>query len=189
MFTELDTSTWPIQDLKIYFSETVHSDLQDYRLIIRNEVSRTLKSLGFLPEDTLNLQAVPRHSKVSISISHCPAGSLFAIQTKSLPIGVDIESIRRIRRKVIERVSSPLEVEQCPNWRLLFTAKEAAWKANPNQQTAPTISHIETSYWKPLNENSYLYQAKEKRGVNKGQGFSIERNDFFASIYQWDGRN
>jgi hypothetical protein len=75
------------------------------------------------------------------SVSHCPLASGFALSHQR--IGFDIEDQRRLHAVVIERVSTPEEVQACPLLPGLWVAIESAFKA-----PLKVISELRIFDWK-----------------------------------------
>ncbi len=89
---------------------------------------------NFVFEDALDLRNVPQ--KIGVpgkdlysSLSHTEDVGVFVLD--SSPVGVDFENRVRIQKSVVERICQDKELTLDPNFQLLWSIKEAAFKSVP----------------------------------------------------------
>lgn len=125
---------------------------ENKRMMIRQGLLRHLKSKidtaqHFKIENKLlNLNERPQKLIIEDnvfynSISHTQNQGIFV--TSNSPIGIDLEITTRITRKLIERISTFQEIALTPDLEVLWSIKEASFKALPMAQQTKTISSIE----------------------------------------------
>ncbi|MBL7543925.1 MAG: hypothetical protein JNL11_08920 [Bdellovibrionaceae bacterium] len=100
---------------------------------------------NFVFEDVLDLRNVPQSIAVPgreyySSLSHTEDTGVFVLD--SSPIGVDYENRERILQDIVKRVSRESEFNLNPDFQLLWSIKEAAFKAIPFIIQPKTISEI-----------------------------------------------
>ena len=172
--------------LKLYLLKNVTSKTPNHRTILRKKLLETLTDLSVSTEDPaslLNLDKIPSHPKVGLSLSHCTTGSALLIDLDNKPIGVDLEEAARISDKLIHRVSLGDEESLAPNPHWLFTSKEAAWKALNTQVNVPTISHLKTRDWHKNDSNWYTYKVEVNDFGVDGTGYFTQFSDTYLSFY------
>lgn len=116
------------------------------RFELRNALYDFLKNeKEFVFEDALDLRNVPQ--KIGIngknyysSLSHTDEIGVFAFD--SSPIGVDFENLEKIKKETVARVSQKMEMALNPNFQLIWSIKEAAFKAIPFLVQPKTASDI-----------------------------------------------
>jgi len=83
--------------------------------------------------------ATPRPIPISISISHCDGLGLAAVADQPARVGVDLERAGQIEREHLRYFLSPAEwlVAERAGATLVWTLKEAAWKALQLDDTTP----------------------------------------------------
>ncbi len=116
------------------------------RFELRNSLYRFLKEdKQFIFEDALDLRNVPQ--KIGIgpkdffsSLSHTDSTGVFAFD--SHPIGVDFENVEKVKLTVVERVSHKEELKLHDKHQILWSIKEAAFKAIPFIIQPKTVSDI-----------------------------------------------
>ena len=151
-------------DLELYFSDEIHSTNEDYRKNIRTFLWKQLAEKGISEsekENILNLEKVPREiGSYFATISHSKKAAAVALSKK--PVGVDTEDLQRISTGLINRIATGSERQSTPQPNLLFSAKEACWKACSSTWKISTISQIETYDWKetPLGWSTFLAKFK-----------------------------
>jgi phosphopantetheinyl transferase (holo-ACP synthase) len=153
----------------LYSSETFFSDVRkswgsenpNYRTEIRKGILEYLKlhHPEQVADSIWDLDAPPILKSMFVSISHCNGMGGFVLCSKS--IGFDIEEKSRISEKIIERVSTPEELSSCPDFGLLWPAKEAIFK---NSTEFYTISHIQVSNWQLSQNGIYNFTSLSANG-------------------------
>lgn len=100
---------------------------------------------SFVFEDALDLRNVPQ--KIGVpgkdhysSLSHTENTGVFVLD--SAPVGVDYENRERVEQKIVERVCHPDELKLSSNFQLLWSIKEASFKAIPFIVQPKTISDL-----------------------------------------------
>ncbi|HEX4924186.1 MAG TPA: hypothetical protein VFV50_08870 [Bdellovibrionales bacterium] len=126
---------------------------------IRVQLTAELDKRGWRsPKDELE-DSPPYSPKFSISISHSPAGGGFAVVPKPYQVGLDLEDEKRLTEKITARVCQEGEMNDAPDWRHLFTAKEAVFKALWEREQPATIAQIRIFDWAPV-KGGYLFKAQ-----------------------------
>ena len=120
-----------------------------------------------------DLNAPPVLKSLFVSISHCQGMGGFVLSSKSL--GFDIEDTSRITQKIIDRVSSEEELKACPQFELLWPAKEATFKCSTEFYT---ISHIQILSWGKSQNDTYTFTSLT---VN-GWAFSESHHSYAVAI-------
>ena len=132
-----------------------------FREKLREDLFCTLSSVGNQPIKLLNDLRTPGSRPllpgISYSISHSPDLGGWASLVGPSKLGFDIELIDRPSRKVLDRVSSPLEVLQAPSVAALWCAKEAVFKALDGRPQL--LSNIRIQSWKKNEAHKYFFQA------------------------------
>ena len=105
-------------------------------------------------------------------------------QSKTGPLGVDIESRKRNCARACQRVCRQEELSSAPSFQILWTAKEASFKSLENQNKNPqTISQIVTSHWQKRSSNTFLFQATDVKNPKVFiQGVSALNHSFVLSV-------
>ncbi len=111
------------------------------------------------------------------SVSHCPIASGFIIANSA--VGLDLESIERIHRPLVARISSPSEMDLAPFFEALWVAKESAFKAVARQQNLKVISQIEVVRW-TNSQNKFYFEIKNFVGL----GYVEVQDNLILGIYQ-----
>lgn len=182
----MQTVSLPIsqKDLSIFFIPEITSEQEDHRLSLRklllDEISKQTK---VNIEQILNLEQLPKVRDFTISLSHSKAGSSFCFAKSKNPIGIDIESIDRIGPKLIKRIASQEEITQCPQPKMLFGAKEAAWKALNKPLQIATIPQVVTHQWKNISKDWYQFNVQTSDSKRDGFGFVHEFSGIYLSFY------
>lgn len=116
------------------------------RFDLRTSLYNFLKDKkNFVFEDALDLRNVPQ--KIGVpgkdhysSLSHTEDIGVFVLD--SAPVGVDYEDRSRIQQKIVERVCTPDELKLSSNFQLLWSIKEASFKAIPFIVQPKAISEL-----------------------------------------------
>jgi hypothetical protein len=169
-------------------STELSSNTPDYRNNLRRSLLQQLQRQGYkgLNPTILDLSHPPSAPGWSISLSHCPQACLMAIATKEVLVGVDIEVTQRIQPQIVARVASTEELDHCPDYWRLFTAKEAAWKALNSQYPTQLMSHIGTLDWHPINKGLWTFKLQIDGKNLDGYGFSLDKGDLNIACYFQD---
>jgi len=139
-----------------------------FRENIRASIQETLKTGdGAAISD---LETPPRPLQWSVSISHSAQfGGWLAIHLPAR-IGFDIEDSARIRKEVIERMSTPQEIAECPNAAFLWCAKEAYFKSLAQDQPQ-AITQLNISDWRQIDPGVHSFIASPHK---PGMGWIVE---------------
>ncbi len=157
---------------ELYLSNSINSNCDNFRLLIRKEIYKFLQKQGLANESLQDLSiSPPKLADISLSISHCSLGSVFAYALNSQPLGVDLEDKSRLSDQIIVRISDDEERALSPIPNLLFSAKEALWKAIASSPWAvPTISQIKITQWESVDEKTWQYRACMQEKQIPGSG-------------------
>lgn len=140
----------------------------------------------FVFEDVLDLRNIPQ--KIGIndknyfsSLSHTEEIGVFVFDL--LPIGVDFENRHKITKEIVKRVSQPAELRLYSDFKILWSIKEAAFKAIPFIAQPKTLAEIKIKTIAPVVEKKivdfevFTFSAAIKTLPSltiKGIGFSNE---------------
>jgi 4'-phosphopantetheinyl transferase superfamily len=132
------------------------SENLDYRTEIRKGILEYLKTHhpDQVSKSIWDLEAPPVLPSLFVSISHCVGMGGFVLSSKSL--GFDIEDKTRITQKIIDRVSSEEELKTCPQFELLWPAKEAIFKCSTEFYT---IAHIQIQHWEKSQYETFSFKS------------------------------
>jgi 4'-phosphopantetheinyl transferase EntD len=160
-------------DVTIFLLQNTETELQTQRLNLRRHLVDRLKQFNqpTRPE-LLDLLKVPLHSDLSISLSHAKAYSCFAWCPKPATIGADIEDLLRLKTSLLTRVSSPSEMSTAPREELLWSCKEAVFKAVP---AVNVLSSVEIFDFLPLQNEVWRFRARETKTQTVLQGYGEVR--------------
>lgn len=149
---------------KLKSDETFHVDIRstwgsenpNYRAEIRKGILEYLKlnHPNEITQSVWDLDSPPVLPSMFVSISHTNGMGGFVLSSKSL--GFDIEDKSRITQKIIDRVSTEEELKSCPNFELLWPAKEAIFKCSTEFYT---ISHIQITQWLPAQNETFEFKS------------------------------
>jgi phosphopantetheinyl transferase (holo-ACP synthase) len=141
----------------------------DLRTALYNYLKETKK---FVFEDALDLRNVPQKfggpdKDYYSSLSHTDEIGVFAVD--SYPIGIDYENKDRIKKEIVERVCIKDELNLSSDFQILWSIKEAAFKAipfivQPKTMTDITVTKITSLQNKLLNGyHSFSFSADLKK--------------------------
>lgn len=105
------------------------------RFELRNLLYQFLKEKkGFVFEDVLDLRNVPQkigneERNYYCSLSHTEDVGVFVIDSQ--PIGVDFENRTRIKQEVVARICHKQEMALNPDFQIVWSMKESAFKSIP----------------------------------------------------------
>ena len=147
---------------------------QKLRLILLNHLEEFI-SLDPYRAELATPGKKPSIPFASISISHCRilGGFIFSINSH-IPIGLDIEEVKRVKPNMIARLSQQQEIQQAPTDSLLWVAKESSFKCLPISTGQMFLSHIYISHWQTLQSNAYSFSFQAKSFHGKGIAFLEE---------------
>lgn len=127
----------------------------------------------------------------AISVSHCQAMGGFVgltdLHPAGLQIGFDIEEIHRVTEAVTKRVAhhrddNPLVEEP---WALLWTAREAAFKALAGPEQPQVISQIRLGEWRNPQQNIWTFTFQSS-GCAPGEGFAWTADELQYALCLWN---
>ncbi len=160
-------------DVALFLLQNTETDLQSQRVNLRRHLVDGLKQFNHSTKpELLDLLKVPQHSDLSISLSHTKAYSCFGWCPKPSAIGVDIEDLLRLKTSLITRISSPREISTAPRWELLWSCKEAVFKAVP---AVNVLSFVEIFDFLPLQNEVWRFRARETKTQTVLQGYGEVR--------------
>ncbi len=155
-------------DVSLFLLQNTEPDLQTQRLNLRRQLMDGLKHARHTTHpDLLDLLKLPQHPQVSISLSHTKSYSCFGWCEKPCSLGVDIEDLTRLKQSVVARVASPSEMSTAPRWELLWSCKEAVFKAIPNVNV---LSSVEIFDFHLHQNDVWSFRARETKTQTVLQG-------------------
>ena len=116
---------------------------EGHRDAIRGHLARVL---GVTDPTVTNLSAPPELNHWSVSITHTLDRGGWLAVPKPRRIGFDLEVRARVREATVRRMCSPEEVARVGDLALLWSAKEALFKAMAKGQPA-TLSQLKIAEW------------------------------------------
>lgn len=169
-------------DLNI-FSE-FSSEQNNHRALIREHIIKNYDSSLSAQEkiNIKNLDMLPQSKDLFFSISHNQ--NMGGYTTCSLKHGFDIEVLFRISEKIVTRVSTIAEIKNAPDYKFLWCAKEAAYKALSNSNLI--ISDFEIYDWVSQNKTGlwcYRVRSDKTLELKRNIGFLFVANEQMLSIY------
>lgn len=177
-------SQMQIDLLDLNLSPLFNSNQNNYRQLIRDEISKNHKS-DLNTEEILsiqNLDTYPKTSSVFFCISHNQ--ELGGYSVASCKHGFDIELKSRISTAIVQRVSTEAELSSAPDSKFVWCAKEAAFKAL--SPTVITVADLEVVDWQSQNETGlWAYRVTSKKTLDQtyNLGFLFQDNTQIYSIY------
>ncbi|MGE0528351.1 MAG: 4'-phosphopantetheinyl transferase superfamily protein [Bdellovibrionales bacterium] len=153
-----------------------------YREQIRDSLARSLPALGREERHSLaNLSAPPRVSNWSISISHCQSHGAWVAVPRPWKIGFDLEQTKRLRRPLIERISTAEERQSAGRAEWLWVAKEAYFKALENEQPL-TFAQLRIGDWSRA-QGVFRCQGLSASGSSVGLGFVLDGAEVTCCLF------
>lgn len=151
----------------IKFSEKYGSHNPDHRKNIREDILKnyTSRFMSSQREKFLDLKQRPEIPGAFLSISHTADVGAWIVGPR--PVGIDIEQTARLTERLIRRVCRQSEIlsaqENVETWKILWAAKESAYKA---------LSHV--SDIRVMSEIEILWP--QKGDLNHGENFYLSHN-------------
>lgn len=169
-----------LDKIEIQLCEEWSSQFDDSRIKIRKYIFE-----HFEPnEQLLDLNLTPNLLNFSLSISHNKLLGGFALTSRSINLGFDVEVKDRVRIDLVARVSKKQELETAPGAAALWVAKEAAFKSLRGEAQPKTLSEVEIGDWCAVAPNTYSCRILNKDSenfsglvyMNSQQAYSLFRN-------------
>ncbi len=170
---------------KISLNTQWSSEAANYRIKIREHLS-TVESSLFTREQAIQLYDLnqrPAAFQGFISISHCKNIGGFSYST--LAHGFDVEEIKRIADPIIIRTSSEQERLEAPHIKLLWVAKEAAYKAL-SETDGLLITDLVCTGWKSISDVgiwSYKITSQKTVRTQLNRGYVFSTPTLFLAVY------
>lgn len=148
------------------------------------------------PQHRLLLKKESQKS-VFASISHCPSLGGFVGLNSSHPgdlqVGFDIEEVPRVSLAAVERISNHRDQSpSCePEMRpaLLWSAREAAFKALLGDSQPLVVSQIWLSHWQERNHGIWSYSFTSP-GTSPGVGYAwVDEGAYSYALALWTPRS
>lgn len=150
-FTNASRRVLGLSDLNLIFREEWGSHAADHRRLIREAIAQNTPCD---PVKILDLDRLPTLEHGSVSIAHCRTLGGYAWTSSRGLLGVDVEEAGRLGPAAIARVSTPVELQNCPDQKFLWVAKEAGFKALAAATGVPTVSEVVIDNWNPAEGRS-----------------------------------
>jgi hypothetical protein len=174
--------------LELNLDSKFSSNQTQHRRLIREDILRNFQSQLSSEEisSIQDLDSFPKTEKIFFSISHNQ--ELGGYSVAGLKHGFDIELKSRISAPIIQRVSTANELSIAPDIKLIWCAKEAAFKAL--SAFVFTVSDFEVIDWSPQNESQnetglWTYRITSKKTLEQTHniGFVFQDSTQIYSIY------
>jgi hypothetical protein len=168
--TTVVQSQIPGADLKLCLSTEWAAEKPNYRVKIREHMAdvNTQHFSRLQWAQLYDLNQRPRGLNCFVSISHCHSIGGYSIST--FPHGFDIEDLNRISDPIIIRTSTDEERSRTPHIKLLWSAKEAAFKALSEAANLNITDLICQDWQSTANPNIWSY------GIRTGKSVTLNRN-------------
>lgn len=162
------------------------SQTENYRQHLRTNLQKKFSVSE--PEITLqswsNLKQIPQKAKGFLSLSHTLNCGGF-VSSDLNKIGFDIELTERVSFAVIQRTCEPEELAEAPHYSLLWSSKEAAFKACSAHSNIHVLSEIKLMQWHKvglLQNPVYSFSVKPSTNLTlkHNKGFT-----FLTSSHIW----
>lgn len=141
------------------------------RKSVRNSLMTA--DLGWNDDDIAaigDLSQVPRPYEWSVSISHTHDMGGWLAVPRPAQIGWDVELKTRIKKSLVKRVCSPVEVGEAPSPLYLWSAKEAFYKALEDDQPA-VVTQLTVTAWLAVTSELWSWQGL---GPRNGMGLLLD---------------
>jgi 4'-phosphopantetheinyl transferase superfamily len=180
LFVNSIKAHFKIKFLALHVDARFSSSAPDARLQIRQDIISNYSPLlsSFEKRAILNLDTLPVVENLFFSISHNKSiGGYAACDQK---IGFDLEEISRITNETVARVCTAAEMAVCPDFKLLWSAKEALVKlAGAAKKMTYLMSDFQITEWEQVDGQLLSFKALDKNNVvYKG----ISSNETFNGI-------
>ena len=178
--SEIKDPTFTIQCNPAWGSESVY-----HRIQIREHLG-TIDSHYFSREQQIQLYDLnqrPQAAEGFVSISHCQ--KMGGYSYSKFPHGFDVEEIKRISDPIIVRTTTEQERSQAPHSKLIWVAKEAAYKALSDTQPL-IITDLVCTTWNCVSElRVWSYKINSSKSVQSGRnlGFVFSTPTLFAAVF------
>lgn len=140
-------------DLQLFLLSNQESNKQNQRINLRKNLALSLQNHGHSAPPTLqDLLSLPTHDHLALSLSHCSDYSAFGWCNKPKRLGLDIESLLRLKKETVARVSTNDELLLAPRYELLWSCKESVFKALSPQINV--LSFVDIFDWKSLRDDT-----------------------------------
>lgn len=177
-----------IQDpqFKITLNSAWSSSQADFRVKIRHHMADVDTSYFNRLQwaQLYDLNQRPSSDLGFISISHCHLVGGYSFST--FQNGFDIEETNRISDPIILRTSSDKERSEAPYIKLLWVAKEAAYKGMGESQPA-VITDLSCNNWQTSEEDADIYSFQIHTGrpiaFQHNKGFVMKTSFLLISVY------
>jgi hypothetical protein len=176
-----------IQDprFKITVNATWSSNEADSRVKIRHHMADVDTSYfnRFQWAQLYDLNQRPVSDMGFLSISHCHLLGGYSFST--FQHGFDVEEISRISDPIILRTSSEKERTSAPQIKMLWVAKEAAFKGMRESQPA-VITDLNCIQWEPTADPSiYSFQISTAKPITfqRNKGFVMNTPFLLFAVY------
>jgi 4'-phosphopantetheinyl transferase EntD len=123
----------------------------------------------------LNINTLPTVENLFFSISHNKSIGGYAACDQR--IGFDIEEVSRLSSESVTRVCTPIELTACPDFKLLWSAKESAIKLF---KTELVMSDIEILSWNQK-DSFFLFEAVCHKTSKKIKGVVFISEQYTAA--------
>lgn len=173
LFKELQLVIPEIAHAELFLDSKWGSKNPHYRLELRQtiqtwihqkQIAQNLLDYDQKIKNLLDLNLVPQLSPLgSVSVSHTlKLGGFLGLcnlqlTTKHPALGFDIEELDRIKEDTVKRVCSAQELIDAPEFKYLWGAKEALFKASnnetPSSNSIKLLSEIQLSNWTKISKN------------------------------------
>ena len=154
--------------LQLSFIPLAGGDHPAQRLNLRRELCRLAGISASEQSEILQLEKIPRLPRNYSSLSHCGEEGVVAIADS--PLGVDLEEITRVQKKIVLRVSQPEELDGASGPAGLWAAKEAAYKALRAYSQPTLLSQVEIGGWKKLTSQFETFQLRNAASLGGPDG-------------------
>lgn len=155
-----------IKFLEIHLDSKFGSISGGHRENIRKHIVQTYSPLlsTWEKKAILDLVSLPVGENLFFSISHTKSIGGYAASDQR--IGFDVEEVSRLTLETVSRISSADEVKACPDFKFLWSTKEALVKlAGASQKVTYLMYDFQLSDWQQIADQTWTFKATDKNNI------------------------
>ncbi len=167
------------KSLLIGVTEGFHSNIEN-RQNFRRQIQMRLQQQGILSNTTpdfADLKIRPTLTKFNLTLTHSKKYAAYALVSKPYYIGIDCESVSRVKGEYAPRFNTEEEIKIAPGVAYLWCAKEALFKAFPLILEPDTFLGLNVCHWEELDEQTYGFTAFRRGLAKKARGLVIRLDE------------
>ncbi|MBC7458222.1 MAG: hypothetical protein H7235_08095 [Bdellovibrionaceae bacterium] len=181
LFVSSIKAQFKIKFLALHVSARFSSAQNDARPQIRHDIVQNYSPLLSSSEKRaiLVLDSLPVVENLFFSISHNKSVGGYAACDQR--VGFDMEEVTRLNLETVNRVCTPAEIAACPDFKLLWSAKEPTLKT---LKQLLVMSDIQILNWKQENGLFYFEASIVKISAKNKRAVIVHENNTIACSFQ-----